>query len=57
MKQAKSTGGIMRKEALLAGAVALGQLGSAAAWILFVIILGITAVQFLGQKKWVHYDA
>jgi len=47
----------MRKEALLAGAVALGQLGSAAAWILFVIILGITAVQFLGQKKWVHYDA
>lgn len=35
------------------------QLGmaSAAAWILFVIILGITAVQFLGQKKWVHYDA
>lgn len=35
------------------------QLGmaSAAAWVLFVIILGITAVQFLGQKKWVHYDA
>jgi len=32
-------------------------LASAAAWILFVIILGVTAVQFLGQKKWVHYDA
>ncbi len=31
-------------------------LASAAAWILFVIILGVTAVQFLGQKKWVHYD-
>jgi multiple sugar transport system permease protein len=32
-------------------------LASAAAWVLFVIILGVTAVQFLGQKKWVHYDA
>jgi multiple sugar transport system permease protein len=34
------------------------QLGiaSAGAWVLFVIILGITAVQFLGQKKWVHYE-
>lgn len=34
------------------------QLGfaSAAAWVLFVIILGVTAVQFLGQKKWVHYE-
>lgn len=31
-------------------------LASAAAFILFVIILGITAVQFLGQKKWVHYE-
>lgn len=34
------------------------QLGvaSAGAWVLFVIILAITAVQFLGQKKWVHYE-
>ncbi|WP_415854896.1 carbohydrate ABC transporter permease [Sinomonas sp. G460-2] len=32
-------------------------LASAAAWVLFVIILGVTAVQFIGQKKWVHYDA
>lgn len=34
------------------------QLGiaSAGAWVLFVIILGITAFQFLGQKKWVHYE-
>ncbi|MFB6978125.1 carbohydrate ABC transporter permease [Streptomyces scopuliridis] len=31
-------------------------LASAAAWVLFIIILGITAVQFLGQKKWVHYE-
>ncbi|MEW1722691.1 sugar ABC transporter permease [Streptomyces sp. NPDC093109] len=31
-------------------------MASAAAWVLFVIILGITAVQFLGQKKWVHYE-
>ncbi|MDT0471491.1 carbohydrate ABC transporter permease [Streptomyces griseoviridis] len=31
-------------------------LASAAAWVLFVIILGVTAVQFLGQKKWVHYE-
>ncbi|MFE3736976.1 carbohydrate ABC transporter permease [Streptomyces sp. NPDC059134] len=30
-------------------------LASAGAWVLFVIILGITAVQFLGQKRWVHY--
>ncbi|WP_318244819.1 carbohydrate ABC transporter permease [Microbacterium pullorum] len=31
-------------------------LASAAAFVLFVIILGVTAVQFIGQKKWVHYD-
>ena len=31
-------------------------LAAAAAFVLFVIILGVTAVQFLGQKKWVHYD-
>ncbi|TIC79489.1 sugar ABC transporter permease [Nocardioides sp. GY 10127] len=31
-------------------------LASAAAWILFVIILGLTAAQFAGQKKWVHYE-
>ena len=26
-------------------------------WVLFVIIMGITAIQFFGQKLWVHYDA
>lgn len=31
-------------------------LASAAAFALFVLILGVTAVQFLGQKRWVHYD-
>ncbi|MEV6494121.1 sugar ABC transporter permease, partial [Actinoplanes sp. NPDC051633] len=31
-------------------------LASAIAWILFVIILIITIVQFVGQKRWVHYD-
>jgi multiple sugar transport system permease protein len=32
-------------------------LASAAGWVLFVIIMGITAIQFIGQKRWVHYDA
>jgi len=31
-------------------------LASAAGWVLFVIIMGITAIQFLGQKRWVNYD-
>ena len=31
-------------------------LASAIAWILFVIILIITVFQFIGQKRWVHYD-
>lgn len=31
-------------------------LASAAGWVLFVIIMGITAIQFFGQKRWVHYD-
>ncbi|MET7331763.1 sugar ABC transporter permease [Nonomuraea sp. NPDC005650] len=31
-------------------------LASAAAWILFVLILGVTAVQFAGQRRWVTYD-
>jgi multiple sugar transport system permease protein len=31
-------------------------LAAAAGWVLFVIVMGITAIQFLGQKRWVHYD-
>jgi multiple sugar transport system permease protein len=31
-------------------------LAAAAGWVLFVIVMVITAVQFLGQKRWVHYD-
>jgi multiple sugar transport system permease protein len=31
-------------------------LASAIAWVLFVIILIITVFQFIGQKRWVHYD-
>lgn len=31
-------------------------LAAAAGWVLFVIIMVITAIQFLGQKRWVHYD-
>jgi len=32
-------------------------LGSALAWILFVIIITLTAVQFYFGRRWVHYDA
>lgn len=28
---------------------------SAEAMVLFVLILGITLINFWGQKKWVHY--
>jgi multiple sugar transport system permease protein len=31
-------------------------LASAVAWVLFIIILVITILQFVGQKRWVHYD-
>lgn len=34
---------------------ALGT-AAAAAWVLFALILLVTAVQFAGQKKWVNYD-
>jgi hypothetical protein len=27
------------------------------AWVLFVIVMMVTALQFAGQKKWVNYDA
>lgn len=30
---------------------------SSMAWVLFVIIMIFTALQFIGQKKWVSYDA
>ncbi len=35
------------------------QLGfaSALAWVLFVIVMLVTALQFVGQKHWVEYDA
>jgi multiple sugar transport system permease protein len=29
---------------------------SAAAWILFLVIMVVTLVQFRMQKRWVHYD-
>ncbi|WP_214409202.1 carbohydrate ABC transporter permease [Sphaerisporangium fuscum] len=32
-------------------------LAAAGAWVLFAIILAVTAVQFLGQKRWVHYES
>lgn len=32
-------------------------LAAAAGWVLFVIIMAITALQFIGQKRWVHYDS
>ncbi|MGV9776119.1 carbohydrate ABC transporter permease [Streptosporangium sp. NPDC003464] len=32
-------------------------LAAAGAWLLFAVILGVTAVQFLGQKRWVHYES
>jgi len=31
-------------------------LASAGAWVLFVLILGVTAAQFAGQRRWVTYD-
>jgi multiple sugar transport system permease protein len=30
-------------------------LAAAAGWVLFVIVMGITAIQFVGQRRWVHY--
>jgi multiple sugar transport system permease protein len=32
-------------------------LASAVAWMLFVIIMLVTALQFVGQKRWVHYGS
>lgn len=31
-------------------------LAAAAAWVLFVLIIGLTAFQFRAQKRWVHYE-
>ncbi|QNE18406.1 sugar ABC transporter permease [Kribbella qitaiheensis] len=31
-------------------------LAAAAGWVLFVIIMGLSAIQFIGQKRWVHHD-
>ncbi|WP_199751995.1 carbohydrate ABC transporter permease [Actinoplanes sp. ATCC 53533] len=31
-------------------------LAAAAAWLLFVLIIGVTAGQFRAQKRWVHYE-
>jgi multiple sugar transport system permease protein len=31
-------------------------LASSIAWVLFVIILLITIIQFIGQRRWVNYD-
>jgi multiple sugar transport system permease protein len=32
-------------------------LASAVAWMLFVIIMLVTALQFIGQRRWVNYDS
>ena len=31
-------------------------LAAAASWLLFVLIIGVTALQFRAQKRWVHYE-
>lgn len=31
-------------------------LAAAGAWLLFILIIGLTALQFRAQKKWVHYE-
>ena len=31
-------------------------LASAIAWVLFIFIMAITVFQFIGQRKWVHYE-
>ncbi|GLY06866.1 MULTISPECIES: sugar ABC transporter permease [Actinoplanes] len=31
-------------------------LAAAAAWLLFVLIIGITVLQFRAQRRWVHYE-
>lgn len=31
-------------------------LAAAGAWILFALIIGVTAIQFKAQKRWVHYE-
>jgi multiple sugar transport system permease protein len=31
-------------------------LAAAAAWVLFIVIIGLTAFQFRAQKRWVHYE-
>lgn len=31
-------------------------LAAAGAWILFILIIGVTALQFRAQKRWVHYE-
>ena len=30
---------------------------SAIAWVMFALIMALTALQFWFQRKWVHYDA
>ncbi len=32
-------------------------LASSMAWVLFVLVMLVTALQFIGQKKWVNYDS
>ncbi|MFZ0216814.1 MAG: sugar ABC transporter permease, partial [Candidatus Dormiibacterota bacterium] len=29
---------------------------SAIAWVLFAVIMVVTLVQFVGQRRWVHYE-
>lgn len=31
-------------------------LAAAGAWLLFILIIGLTALQFRAQRKWVHYE-
>ena len=32
-------------------------LASSLAWVLFVLVMLVTALQFVGQKRWVNYDS
>lgn len=44
-------------EQIVRNAFSYGRMGyaSALSWVLFVIIFAITAIQFVAQRRWVHY--
>ena len=56
-QKVSAVGGIRRKNVPSGFSFDALGMASSLAWVLFVLVMLLTALQFVGQKRWVNYDS